>query len=284
MLTAADVEQKTFSTALRGYDLDEVDDFLDEVVSTIKELSEKLEEARSAQMAAPVPSPELEAVAPEAETPEAEAPEPEVVAEPEPEKAAAPAIDESAVGRALIAAQAAADKLLEDAESQASRMLEDAKEEADTWETEKEAKKVEAQAEMANLAERVRSVRSELAVLASHVSGNLDEMDSVIASSGVDNEDDGSGDDIGDDANQVTILDTDDSDDSDGNEAETGVVDTDTANGADHLDQILTGVAADLQIGEPDDDSEADEYEDDETGEYEEDETREYDEDEERDD
>jgi len=284
MLTAADVEQKTFSTALRGYDLDEVDDFLDEVVSTIKELSEKLEEARSAQMAAPVPSPELEAVAPEAETPEAEAPEPEVVSEPEPEKAAAPAIDESAVGRALIAAQAAADKLLEDAESQASRMLEDAKEEADTWETEKEAKKVEAQAEMANLAERVRSVRSELAVLASHVSGNLDEMDSVIASSGVDNEDDGSGDDIGDDANQVTILDTDDSDDSDGNEAETGVVDTDTANGADHLDQILTGVAADLQIGEPDDDSEADEYEDDETGEYEEDETREYDEDEERDD
>ena len=284
MLTAADVEQKTFSTALRGYDLDEVDDFLDEVVSTIKELSEKLEEARSAQMAAPVPSPELEAVAPEAETPEAEAPEPEVVSEPEPEKAAAPAIDESAVGRALIAAQAAADKLLEDAESQASRMLEDAKEEADTWETEKEAKKVEAQAEMANLAERVRSVRSELAVLASHVSGNLDEMDSVIASSGVDNEDDGSGDDIGDDANQVTILDTDDSDDSDGNEAETGVVDTDTANGADHLDQILTGVAADLQIGEPDDDSEADEYEDDETGEYEDDETGEYDEDEERDD
>ena len=30
-LTPIDVQQKTFATALRGYDLDEVDDFLDAV-------------------------------------------------------------------------------------------------------------------------------------------------------------------------------------------------------------------------------------------------------------
>ena len=65
MLTAADVEQKTFSTALRGYDLDEVDDFLDEVVATLKELGQQLEEARAgrvetAAVITPAPAPEPE--------------------------------------------------------------------------------------------------------------------------------------------------------------------------------------------------------------------------------
>ncbi|TDI37156.1 MAG: DivIVA domain-containing protein, partial [Acidobacteria bacterium] len=32
-MTPSDVEQKTFSTVLRGYDLDEVDDFLDDVIA-----------------------------------------------------------------------------------------------------------------------------------------------------------------------------------------------------------------------------------------------------------
>ncbi len=247
MLTAADVEQKTFSTALRGYDLDEVDDFLDEIVSTIRELNEKLEEAQSAQPVAPAPGPVEET--PVAE-PEPQAVEPEAA---EPEPTPAPALDESAVGRALIAAQTAADKLLEEAESQASRILDDAKQQADSWETEKEAKRAEARAEISNLAERVRSVRSELAVLAEQVSDNLDDMDSVIASSGVADGDLGLDD--GDDANPVTVLDP-DAADSDVEEGET--VAFDTANGEDHLDQILTGVATDLQLGEPDDDSDDD--------------------------
>ncbi len=37
-ITPADIEKKTFSTALRGYDLDEVDDFLDEMVAAVREL------------------------------------------------------------------------------------------------------------------------------------------------------------------------------------------------------------------------------------------------------
>ena len=44
-LTPIDVQQKTFGTALRGYDLDEVDDFLDEVVTSLREYEEKLESA-----------------------------------------------------------------------------------------------------------------------------------------------------------------------------------------------------------------------------------------------
>ena len=45
-ITPADIEKKTFSTALRGYDLDEVDDFLDEMVVAVRELEEELARAR----------------------------------------------------------------------------------------------------------------------------------------------------------------------------------------------------------------------------------------------
>ncbi len=45
-LTPIDVQQKTFGTALRGYDLDEVDDFLDEVVTTLKSYEERLVESQ----------------------------------------------------------------------------------------------------------------------------------------------------------------------------------------------------------------------------------------------
>ena len=41
-ITPADIEKKTFSTALRGYDLDEVDDFLDEMVVAVRGLEEEL--------------------------------------------------------------------------------------------------------------------------------------------------------------------------------------------------------------------------------------------------
>jgi DivIVA domain-containing protein len=46
-ITPADIEKKTFSTALRGYDLDEVDDFLDEMVVAVRELEGELTQARA---------------------------------------------------------------------------------------------------------------------------------------------------------------------------------------------------------------------------------------------
>ena len=129
MLTTADVEQKTFSTALRGYDLDEVDDFLDEVVATIRELTDQIETAQQArpQAAAPVTAPEPD-TEPEAADVPAPAPTP---AEP------GPRIDESAIGRALLAAQTAADQLLADAQAQATRIVSDAESAADTLQSEK---------------------------------------------------------------------------------------------------------------------------------------------------
>jgi cell division initiation protein len=41
LITALDVESKTFSRALRGYDPDQVDDFLDQIVETLRLMAEK---------------------------------------------------------------------------------------------------------------------------------------------------------------------------------------------------------------------------------------------------
>jgi DivIVA domain-containing protein len=238
MLTAADVEQKTFSTALRGYDLDEVDDFLDEVVTTIRGLNEQLEEARAGggPVVTPVPVTKAE--------PE---PEPEPTPSPEPMAADAPAIDESAIGRALVAAQTAADRLLDDAQTEATRIVDEAKQEADNWEEQKEAKRIEAETEMAGLTSRVAAVRSELSVLADAVATNLDEMDSVIAGRHAGAAEDSAGGEI-EDSTTGTVEDE--------SADESG-----PANGSDHLDAILTGVATDLRLTSDDADGETDEDE-----------------------
>lgn len=244
MLTASDVEQKTFSTALRGYDLDEVDDFLDEIVATIKELNEQLEEARAARDGAvvtPVAPPEPEPLPEEAE-PE---PEPEVTP-----AEARPEIDESAIGRALVAAQTAADKLLEEAQSEATRIVDDARSEADSWSEERDAKRREAQEEMSSLAARVASVRSELAVLAGEVSGTLDDMDTVIEGAVPFDDGDQTDQEPADQAEEDEGNLSGDWDEGSGedppSDADTGTGE-EAVDGSDHLDDILNGVANDLQ-------------------------------------
>ena len=145
MLTPSDIEQKTFHTSLRGYDLDEVDDFLDDVVATIRELTEKLEAAQGGSI------------------------EPSVG-------------DESAVGRALVAAQTAADQMIADAKAEAEKIVSEARSEADTWISERDEKKAAADEEMQELTQHVASVRTQLAVLAAAVADRLDEMDEALGS------------------------------------------------------------------------------------------------------
>ena len=278
MLTVADVEQKTFSTALRGYDLDEVDDFLDEIVVTIRSLNEQLDEARAGAGAAEVgivTEPEPVAVA----VPE---PEPGIEVEPEPEIEPEPGIepiaevpvqeiDESAIGRALIAAQTAADRLLEDARSEADKIVDGAKSEADSWTAEREAKRREAEAEIARLTDRVASVRSELSVLAGEVAEKLDEMDSVIRE-GVEPDVGSSGDseeiepETGEVPEEGHTSDSEPGVERWGYSVEEPAQDEEPeapSNGADHLDAMLTGVVNDLQLSsdEPDDqDNAQDDY------------------------
>lgn len=162
-ITPADIEKKTFSTALRGYDLDEVDDFLDEMVVAVRELEEELGRAR-------VRIAELEQGqgTTKASTGEAVAPP-------------SPGVDESAVGRALVAAQQAADRILEEARSEADRLVGEARSEADNFAKEREERRVAMEAEMADMTGLVAGVRTQLAVLATSVADKLDEMDAAVA-------------------------------------------------------------------------------------------------------
>jgi cell division initiation protein len=146
VMTPADVEQKTFSTALRGYDLDEVDDFLDDVISTIRDLQDQIAEAKAAK----------------------------------PSAAPAPVEDESVIGRVLMTAQATADTMIEDARKEADQILADARSEADSWTDERDEKRAAAEEEMADLGRLVGSVRTQLAVLATEVADRLDEMDEAV--------------------------------------------------------------------------------------------------------
>jgi DivIVA domain-containing protein len=161
-ITPGDIEKKTFSTALRGYDLDEVDDFLDEMVVGVRELEEELAVARK-RVAELEGDPQAVAAAAAAVPP------------------SAPGPDESAVGRALVAAQQAADRMLDDARTEADKIVSDARTEADTFAQERDAKKAEVEAEMSQMTELVAGVRTKLAVLATTVADKLDEMDAAVA-------------------------------------------------------------------------------------------------------
>jgi cell division initiation protein len=157
-LTPSDIEKKTFSTALRGYDLDEVDDFLDEMVGSLRDAQEEASQAKARvaeleRTGATVGGHAAPIVAP----------------------------DESAVGRALVAAQETADRIVEDAKVQAGEIVSAARSEADNFTMERDAKKTEIEAEMAEMSSQVAGVRTQLASLATAVADRLDEMDSVIA-------------------------------------------------------------------------------------------------------
>lgn len=145
MLTPSDIEAKTFHNSLRGYDMNEVDDFLDEIVATVRELTEKLETAAYTSTVATTS-------------------------------------DESAVGRALVTAQATADRVIAEANAEAAKILELAKSEAEDWLAEREEKKAAALAEMADFSARVRAVRERLVELADTVAVSLDAMDEAIVS------------------------------------------------------------------------------------------------------
>lgn len=173
-LTPSDIEQKTFSTALRGYNLDEVDDFLDEVVRSMRKLQEDLDSARSdleKAQAEPVavspPLPVVEAVT---------APEPA----PSPVAPPPPPIDESAVGKALIAAQETADRIVSDARSEADRILVDARSEVDSFEQTRMQRKAEAEQEIAMIDGLVDRVKEELVGLSAAVGGDLEAMTSAL--------------------------------------------------------------------------------------------------------
>jgi DivIVA domain-containing protein len=203
-LTPEDVSNKRFTPVrLReGYDMGEVDQFLDEVEAELARLTRENDDLRAklsaAQTGAPVEAtPEPAAPEPVAATPE---PEPEPAPEPEPEptptvqtQAVAPAIQSPPVGavaagvetirvetigdasnaaaRLLELASRNADQLVEDAKSEADKIVGEARTKAERLESES---KVNADKTEADARGRAQSLDSETAERRTQLFGDLE--------------------------------------------------------------------------------------------------------------
>ena len=140
-ITAADIQNVSFSIDRKGYDVDEVDVFLERVADEIQEMANyiaDLEERAEAAEAAPAP-----AAAPaafdgdeEGETVDVSAYEAKIaelegtIADLE-DQLAEKAANDSAISQALIVAQRSADEIRANARTEASNIIKDADEEAD---------------------------------------------------------------------------------------------------------------------------------------------------------
>ena len=149
-LTPIDVQQKTFGTALRGYDLDEVDDFLDDIVTSLKDYEQRLRDAQER-----IATLEMEM------TDRGDA--------------------EGAIARALVAAQRSADSILAEAKVDADRIVADARAEASEMSKARDDEKASAEAEISRIRGIVDSLRSRLAELSLAVGVGIAEADSAIA-------------------------------------------------------------------------------------------------------
>jgi cell division initiation protein len=149
-LTPIDVQQKTFGTALRGYDLDEVDDFLDDIVTSLKDYEQRLRDAQER-----IATLEMEV------TDRGDA--------------------EGAIARALVAAQRSADSIIADAKVEGDRIVADARAEASEMSKARDDEKAKAEAEISRFRDIVDSLRSRLADLSLAVGVGIEEADGAIA-------------------------------------------------------------------------------------------------------
>ncbi|MCI9129311.1 MAG: DivIVA domain-containing protein [Eggerthellaceae bacterium] len=142
-ITSEDIHNQSFAIDRKGYDVDEVDVFLEHVADEIDylndriaELEEELEEARAAKPEETIVV--QEEVEPEGITGEIMAgPSSEALAEKDARIAdleaqlAEKSANDSAISQALIIAQRSADEIIVKANAQASETMQDAREEAD---------------------------------------------------------------------------------------------------------------------------------------------------------
>jgi cell division initiation protein len=149
-LTPIDIQQKTFGPELRGYNMDEVDDFLDDVVTTLKDYDQRVRDAQDRIRA-------LEA---------------EVASRGE---------DETAISRALVAAQKQADALIAEAREDAERIRGDAFDETDRLRADQDAERMALTQEIARMRATVADLKRRVVELANSAGNDLDAMDAAIA-------------------------------------------------------------------------------------------------------
>lgn len=149
-LTPIDIQQKTFGPELRGYNMDEVDDFLDEVVATLKDYDQRVRDAQDRIRA-------LEA---------------EVATRGE---------DETAISRALVAAQKQADAIVADAHAEAESIRTDAHTESDRLRADRDAERLALTQDIARMRATVADLKRRVVELAGSAENDLDRMDAAIA-------------------------------------------------------------------------------------------------------
>lgn len=156
-LTPIDVEQKAFTQALRGYQMDEVDDFLDEVVGTLRNYEQRLREAHD----------KIRVL--ESESPPA-----------------SPRGEESEISRAILTAQRSADRLLQEARTEAEEIRSEAVAETSQLKAQRDSERSRLQDEVAGMSGRVAALRDKLAELAAVAGAQVDGMEGEISSASTD--------------------------------------------------------------------------------------------------
>jgi DivIVA domain-containing protein len=165
-LTPEDVHKKTFTPVrLReGYDMGEVDQFLDEVEVELTRLHAENDDLRAKLAAAQAAPPAPSFAAPESQsTPDAEAqPEPELVVAPVPALPTVSTVPEasSAAARLLEIATQNADQLVGEAQNEADKILSEAQIKSERLESDAKTKSERLEADARSRAEKLDSETS----------------------------------------------------------------------------------------------------------------------------
>ena len=149
-LNVGDVENKQFTPAMRGYHVDQVDDFLDDVVSTLRAHEQRLRDAQD-----------------RIRTLEADL--------------SSRGSDETTISRAFLAAQRSADALISEAEEDARRIRRDAEAEAAALTGERDEQRRKLVDEIEVMKRAVGNLRSRLAELTGTIGTDVASMDAVLA-------------------------------------------------------------------------------------------------------
>lgn len=148
-LSPTDVESKAFTQALRGYQMDEVDDFLDEVMTTLKAHEQRLREAQDRIRS-------LES------------------------DLASRGGDESTISRAFLAAQRSADALIADAETEAVKIKREAEAEASRLKEDRDTQRNSVLGEINAMKAAVAALKSRLTDLAGSLGRDVAAMESAL--------------------------------------------------------------------------------------------------------
>jgi cell division initiation protein len=148
-LSAIDIEQKTFRVALRGYAEEEVDAFLDEIISTVRSLEQQVQESRD-RIA------DLESQATESRD------------------------TEDRITRTLVIAQKTADEVVREARFEAQQILSQARLDASEIETEQTRKREQLGSEVQMLQSVVGELREHVKNLTERLMAQVIDTESAM--------------------------------------------------------------------------------------------------------